>query len=598
MKLKFPIILSLLILAPMIVLIWMGNKLLSNNSVVQEHQQQQLANSQLRAADQEILSYFTELESALLELPSFNSITSNTQTIDTQLLREYIQESPYIEHIFVLNSQGRLLFPTKQSSSQKEQEFINKTDELWSSMEAFQPNIPTDLENIKQRRNQAEKYNNSQFSVSGALSKIATRQRKIESESTDSFQGVATSNSSATFSELPAEEAISIKTNQGHGWTVWRTGSDSEVFFWFWNEQNQLTGLKLIKSFWLSELISRLPDDRTATEIIDNARIQLLNESQEVLYQWGSFEHNQLDSIQPLGQRILSHPLNGWRLAYFSPQKDTTSLQLLFYLGVLLFVSLLIFGLGVYIWREYRRDMRIAEQRVTFVNQVSHELKTPLTNICLYAELLESENEDLDPNSKIRKYSQVLTTESQRLGRLINNVLTFSRSQQAEQYKQRIEKKLGNINDTITNTIEIFKPAFSAKNIHIDIDLQASNATLFDHNAVEQILNNLLGNIEKYAASGQYALVISSSHGDIVEIHVLDHGPGIGKSMRKKLFEPFFRGNEKLTEGVSGTGIGLSIARDICRQHGGDIVLQTNKVEQNKGAHFIVTLNVATQNSQ
>ena len=613
MKLKFPIILSLLILLPMIVLAWMGNELLSNNRVVQEHQQQQLVNSQLRAADQKILSYFTELESALLEQPAFNPN-------DTDLIRTYIQESPYIENVFVLSAQGRLLFPNQQLASNKELEFIEKTAELWSSMQAFKPDIPTDIGSIEQKRKRTELDNDSSFSVSGALGKLRTRRSKAESASLEELTDTeisspapasiaskaAGSDNVADFAVAPVRETelskqataaqAKVTLNTGHGWTVWRTGTKSQIFFWFWNEKNQLTGLKLIPSFWLSELISRLPGDNSATEIIGNARIQLLNEAQDVQHQWGSFEHSQIENIQPLGQRILSHPLDGWRLAYFSPQKTTSNLQWLFYLGILLFFGLLIFGLGLYIWREYRRDMRIAEQRVTFVNQVSHELKTPLTNICLYAELLESENEDLDANVKISKYTQVLTTESQRLGRLINNVLSFSRSEQTEQNKQRIEKKNGNINDVIANTIEIFKPAFSAKNIQIDIDLQANKQALFDANAVEQILNNLLGNIEKYAAKGQYALIRSRSDKDMTEIHVLDHGPGISKSASKKIFEPFFRGSEKLTEGVSGTGIGLSIARDLCRKHGGDLLLQSNKPEHANGAHFVATLNVTTEN--
>lgn len=563
----------------------MGVQLLQSDKMVQQHQFQQLVNSQLREADQQVLSYFTELEAALLKTPSFQQTnTQIKQGINNDLIRQHIQQSPYIENIFILNAEGKRLFPAQPAESLKEQRFVTDTQELWQSMEAFQPNIPTDLESIKERRIQAEKTDDSSFKVSGSLGKIVEKNRHQESDSPEK-----SGNTFKTSRSIFQNKLTNIKINTGHGWTVWRAGNDTQIFFWFWNKKNQLTGLKLINAFWLSELINRLPDDRNASNIIGNARIQLVNEKRDVIYQWGEFEHSLINDIQAQSQRILAHPLDGWRLVYFSPTSTNNNLQWLFYLGVILFMGLAAIALGIYIFREYRRDMRTAAQRVTFVNQVSHELKTPLTNICLYAELLESECDDNKPDSKARRYTQVLTSESQRLGRLINNVLSFSRSQKHE---QRIKKQTNNMNDAIHATVDMFKPAFFAKDIEIELKLKTDKSISFDRNALEQIINNLLGNVEKYAASGKHVSIESIHKQNMAEIHVIDRGPGITKKISKRLFEQFYRGSEKLTEGVSGTGIGLNIARDLCRLHGGDLILNQQYTD---GAHFIATLNTQAE---
>ena len=136
------------------------------------------------------------------------------------------------------------------------------------------------------------------------------------------------------------------------------------------------------------------------------------------------------------------------------------------------------------------------------------------------------------------------------------------------------------------------------------MDLQAKQRVQFDAEALEQIINNLLGNIEKYAYQGKQALVRSVQTGVdqaqnasamITTIWVEDAGEGIDDKFAKQLFEPFARGSSKLTEGVSGTGIGLSIARDLCRLHGGDLqLLSAQKTFKQQaslpGACFVVTL--------
>ena len=575
-------------------------RLHSNEGVVIEHQFQQLVDSRLRETDQAILAYFTELENALLKTPSFNS--NNTPSINATKIRQHIRRSPYVESIFILDAEGVLLFPTQASASLKEQQFSERTKLLWSNMEAFQPERPSDINSVKNNRLNVEKKDQSSFSVSGALSKLSRRQKKSKIEQphqTEELSSADAINSSkiassqeVTSATADAGSSINLqakpeKKHSGWGWTVWRTGTKTQTFFWFWNPKNQLVGLKLSTSHWQAELINQLPDERNAKELLGDARIKLVNDKQTVIYQWGEYEDSIDENLEANGQRLLGHPLDGWRLAYFSPPKSfNDNLQWLFYLALVSLIGIVLVSLGTIVFREYRRDMRIAEQRVTFVNQVSHELKTPLTNICMYAELLESQaDEENFDESKVHKYTKVLTTESQRLGRLINNVSSFSRTQQKQ---QTITLQHGCIDETIQNTVDMFRPAFATKNIQIELDLHNAVAVLFDANALEQVINNLLGNIEKYAYHGKYARITSSRKGDMTRISVEDKGSGIENKMIPRLFEPFYRGSSQLTEGVSGTGIGLSIAKELCHLHGGDLTLDT---QIKTGACFIVTLN-------
>lgn len=589
MKYKFPVILALLILIPLLVLGWMGIRLQNNEAIVDEHQFQHLIDLRLREADQVIVAYLTKVENNLLTTPHFYGLDVNQRSIDDEI-RDYILQSSYIENIFILNQNGeRLHPPSGLLTTEKERQFIERTEGLWDDMTKFYPSVSVDTLSEQQLLNNAEEKYEQYFSVSRALSKI----HRIEQEYPAS-EFAEDSVAVDVVNKLTHKSSMAEGDSTRYGWTIWYAGTEKQTFFWFWDSLNNLVGLKLAEEYWLFELIGQFLDGQKSLDILGDAKIKLFNEKQKFIHQWGNFDVDiKIGSQQQFklrGQRLLGSPLDGWRLAYFSPQIQDhhNLLHWLFYIVLLAGLSLLLIGLAIYIMREYRRDMRVAEQKVTFVNQVSHELKTPLTNICMYAELLDTEMEDVDTLDEglVKKYSFVLTTESQRLGRLINNVLTFSRAQKQQ---TRLNLQNGIIDDTLRKTIEIFKPAFDAKGIVTELNLQATELVRFDVGILEQIINNLLGNIEKYAHQGEYAKVSSSQRNGVTTIMIEDAGDGIDDKLAKSIFQPFYRGNSKLTEGVSGTGIGLSIARDLCRLHDGDLQLVTKKSVK-KGACFIITL--------
>jgi signal transduction histidine kinase len=246
--------------------------------------------------------------------------------------------------------------------------------------------------------------------------------------------------------------------------------------------------------------------------------------------------------------------------------------------------ALLLAGGAIYLWRESTREAREASRRVSFVNHVSHELKTPLTNIRLYAELLE-QSLGADAEGGHAEKVAVIVDESRRLSRLIHNVLTFARRDRGS---LAVTLHPGVVDDVVRSVIEDFRPRLDQKGIAVELFLSAGKRVLMDPDALEQILGNLVGNAEKYASAGGYLGLDTGHVAARTRITVRDRGPGVPVPQRERVFEPFYRSSDRLTDGVAGTGIGLTIARDLARLHGGD--LRVEQPEQGSGALFVLEL--------
>jgi signal transduction histidine kinase len=309
-------------------------------------------------------------------------------------------------------------------------------------------------------------------------------------------------------------------------------------------------------------------------------RTALLESSGQIVYQWG--EWGPPSGAPPQLERPLPAPLQAWRLAWWGvTPADTASGVGFNLLAGLLAVGLALIGLAVWFYRESARDLRRAARRVSFVNQVSHELKTPLTNIRMYAELLEDEL--VDEDERAERYVRVIVQEAQRLSRLIGNVLTFARHQREQ---LEVRPTAGVVDELVRGVVEQFEPALSAVGVTAELQTAAPATVRFDHDALGQILGNLLGNVEKYAASGDTVEVRTAQNGAFSEVRVVDSGPGIPRAHRARVFEPFHRVSDAVSDGVTGTGIGLGIARDLARMHGGDLTLEPSDA----GASFLIRI--------
>ncbi|MFM2168726.1 MAG: Alginate biosynthesis sensor protein KinB [Verrucomicrobiota bacterium] len=360
------------------------------------------------------------------------------------------------------------------------------------------------------------------------------------------------------------------------GWHV------AEQSFMYWNKfpDGSVVGLLLNTHLLMQGLFARLPHPGLE---VPPGRMMLAGLRGVPLHQWGK----RLEGAErpPSAHRACSEPLGQWELAY-TPADEEFPKPYLFpiMLGMGSGVMLVIVLAWLY-FHESARELSVAQQRVTFVNQISHELKTPLTNIRLYAEMAAHRAESTGDGTMKRQLS-VVENETSRLDRLIQNVLNYARQQRD---KLTISPKPVSLDDIATRAIEFWRPTLEAKGFEVRVELHGPPVIQADADALSQILSNLLSNVEKYGLAGRYVGLRTEVEGDTARVIVEDRGPGIPASKRKTVFEPFERLRSDLNEGVSGTGIGLTISRELTQLHGGKLVVCS---QYREGARFILTLPV------
>lgn len=349
------------------------------------------------------------------------------------------------------------------------------------------------------------------------------------------------------------------------GWTTWYWQSGLHLLHWRRLAGGVIVGAEIDRVVLLADLIAELP---TTHDAGSQERIALMGARGEVLYQWGAYEPPK--GSAPRFQHNLQPPLSAWKLQIFVPAATLSAageVDVALFAGIgALAVALL--GLALWLYRAGTQQLRDTAQKVGFVNQVSHELKTPLTNIRMYAELLERDAEDLGPAAQRRL--DIIVGESQRLSRLIANVLTYARQQRRA---LTVRPRQACLDDVVSDVLEQFAPALRRKGFDVVWTPGAPEMVLLDPDAIGQIVGNLVGNVEKYAAHGGELSVESHQGSGTVRVVVGDRGPGIARRHAEQIFEPFYRIEDGITEGVAGTGIGLALARELARLHGGDLKL-------------------------
>jgi signal transduction histidine kinase len=226
---------------------------------------------------------------------------------------------------------------------------------------------------------------------------------------------------------------------------------------------------------------------------------------------------------------------------------------------------------GALLWRDARRRALDARQKADFVSNVSHELRTPLTSIRMFSDLLA--NPDASPTpDKTRKYAEVISREASRLTRLINTVLDFSRFERGKAQLHCEELDLRTLTEEL---LDNYRPQIESAGFELRCELPADPLLVKgDRDRLAQVLLNLLSNAEKYGG-GQRKEIAVTLHTDLQRnaavLTVADRGPGVPKGKERRIFEKFFRAEDALASGVQGSGLGLTLARQIAQAHGGDV---------------------------
>ncbi len=530
MKPRLTVLLGLLVLLPLGLLSWLGARVAEAERHKVSRSFSDFVRSNLAGLDgivQALLQDRMRQLQTLVESPDFLP----------ERLASTVRTEPTVNCFFLQASDGRLLFPDPEKRlSEAEKEFLVRAKNI---------------------------FDGKMLLISGAdPSPAAPAGESFGNPSPaapagESFGNPSPSSSSARVASGPVEG----------DWFPWYWNRGLNLIFWMRDRNGDVRGAELDRVRMLSDIIAVLPEAPFSDPLLQNSKVELADGEDRPIYHWGGYHPPASET--PFLRYQLQPPLRTWSFRFFlgpkaaEPLAGGSSVPLLI---AIFAMAIALAGMALVIHRESSRDLREAEQRVTFVNQVSHELKTPLTNIRLYAELMEKgvPEEDTD----LRKRLEIIVMESCRLGRLINNVLSFSKHQRG---KLVLKPRETNVDETIRAVAENFRLPFSLKNLAIELALEASSPIRADPDLLEQVLGNLFNNVEKYATRGGVMKVKSQVSGGELSIFVRDFGPGIPQEKTEAVFEPFTRLADSVNEGVAGTGIGLSIARSLARLHGGDL---------------------------
>jgi len=562
----------LLVLVPLAVAGYLAVRVSREGAELRRHELQALFDGRLADVKTRASQAFAALERQLAE--QLAEAPAAPQADDLRALERRV---PLARQVFRLDARGRLTFPASGAdASRGEREFLERTASIWTGRAILQ-GTGADREPPAGRRN---------------------------------APGIG-------------DSLVDLAAQQQHGWLAWYWAEGLHLLFWRRASDGGVVGAEIERVGVLARIVGALP-----TSALEDGRMELADSRGQTVHQWGPMLPPEGAAAAkakapdpPVAVVALDPPLDAWQLRYFISPSQRAALSggegtgLLLGLGA---IALALLGLAVYISREYTRRLRDAAARVGFVTRVSHELRTPLTNIRMYAELLEESlggggdgdgggggdgdggggggggeddgagaGDGVGGNDDTQaRRARVIVAESQRLGRLIENVLAFARHQRG---KLAVAPARVDVDAVVREAVAAFEPALGARGIEVRFALGAPPPARGTADAVDQIVGNLLSNVERYAASGGEVVVTTRAAEGRVVVSVADRGPGIPARERDAIFEPFHRVGDSLT-GANGTGIGLAIARELARAAGGELAL----AEAERGACFELTLPLAT----
>ncbi|GIW73196.1 MAG: hypothetical protein KatS3mg102_2738 [Planctomycetota bacterium] len=329
----------------------------------------------------------------------------------------------------------------------------------------------------------------------------------------------------------------------------------------------------------------------------------------------GAGQRQPSGSVSELGHAPLPYPLDHLAVAVSPagapPRGPLQTLSARLHIWAIAFIlAALLVGAGV-TTLAVNREVRTAALKSDFVTTVTHELKTPLTSIGMFAEtLLMGRVRD---EAEQKECLEIIARETERLTRLIDRVLTFSK---IEARTKRFDLRLTDLGRLVEETIELFQTQMRGAEAPVQIELAVAHdlpPVLCDRAAMQEVLLNLFSNAYKYSRWPRRASLSSSGagappgggaplelrpsgepgEGEAAEapprrIHVTvtkrrrwamiavrDWGIGISRREQRKIFRKFYRANDVLTREVDGSGIGLTLARSIMRAHRGDVTVRS-----------------------
>ena len=345
---------------------------------------------------------------------------------------------------------------------------------------------------------------------------------------------------------------------------------------------NGFAGVELRGDFVTNDLIGGVIRPLVAGHT-PTMTITVTDENGRVLYSNGPPQNG------PLLETNLDPPFSTWKATIGLKDTNIDALARDSFLhmagATVLVLVFLLAGIALTI-RATDREARLAQAKSNFVANVSHELKTPLSLISLFSEILELgrvKNEE-----KKVEYYGIIRHESRRLNKTIDNILDFSKIEAGRKTYQLVD---GDMAEVIDNVLSTHRYHIINSGFDVQTDIQRDlPPVLIDRDAMSQAISNLLDNAIKYSGKVKQVSIRAKIQESDLCIEIADHGVGIPRADQAKIFEKFYRVGNGLVHDVKGSGLGLSLVKHIVEAHKGTISVES---DVDKGSRFTILLPLA-----
>ena len=259
-----------------------------------------------------------------------------------------------------------------------------------------------------------------------------------------------------------------------------------------------------------------------------------------------------------------------------------TSRKGIYFYMFFLIAGILIFGLTLTIL-AVAHELELAKMKSDFVSTISHEFKSPLTSIRQLAEMLQAGR--IPSEERRRRYYDVLVEQSERLSLLIDNILDFAK---IEEDRKKFDFEMADIGTLLQEIVSTIQDRVRHKGFVIQVKMEKTLPSIkVDRAAITQAITNLIDNAIKFSGEIKKVIVSSFAENQYLVISVKDFGVGIKKEEIDKVFERFYRGGDELTRTVKGSGLGLTLVKQIVEVHHGNVHVES---EPGRGSTFSIRL--------
>ncbi|MEK7484333.1 MAG: HAMP domain-containing sensor histidine kinase [Planctomycetota bacterium] len=359
--------------------------------------------------------------------------------------------------------------------------------------------------------------------------------------------------------------------------SYWTDMEQKEVYFYVKPAKDSL-GATAIFCLETNELLERL-------KLLVESRNELISNAPEMVH-YGFLSH----PIPSLALQLTLEPILPW-LTLTAEIKDMEGLayaattSTYSYLAAVIVATLTILVGLVLILFIVHQSLHVANMKSDFVSMVTHELKTPLTSIRMFVETLQLGR--IKDEKEQQECLSVIMSESERLSRLIDNVLTFSKTEKNTYTLHFQEEDLWKV---VSGAVQVFKSQVDILRCQIRLipPTHPLPRVWIDSDSIQEIIQNLLSNAYKYSKETVTIDIFFQQTPTHLIVEVADNGIGVPEKYHKKIFEKFFRVDDHLTNQVDGCGLGLAISRNAARTNKGDLKIVSSEV--GKGSCFALLL--------